>query len=85
MKATGNVGKGLIERFKGLAIGQSCTFPTVLPGIDAEASQAILRESTWNATTEKGYWEFALYWKGIHVADVIAEVVEGELLLEVLA
>lgn len=85
MKITSAVGKGLVERFKAMKVGESATFPTVLPGIDADASQAILRESTWDAKLNKGYWDFAMYWKGIHVADVMAEVVEGELLLEVLA
>lgn len=84
MKSTSAIGKAIISRFAALKVGQPCVFPTPVPGLSQEATQAILRETTWDAAVQKGYWIFTLYWHGCHIGDVTAEVVETELTMEVL-
>lgn len=72
--------KALVERFKSLAIGTPCVFPTPFPGLSAEACQVVLRERTVDGT----FWEFALFWHGCDMGAVFAEVKENQLVLDML-
>lgn len=84
MKSTSPLGKGLLARFQELKVGQPCSFPSILPGISNESCQAFLTEANFDNSLLKGYWAFSIYWHGCHTADVTAEVIDGELTLEVL-
>lgn len=84
MKATSPQGKALVDRFNAMAVGQPTDFATPFPNLSAEGTQAVLTEKVWDDKIQKGYWLFALYWHGTHLSDVSAEVVEGELSVEVL-
>lgn len=78
LKTTSPQGKGLIERFKALKIGQPCLFPSLLPSLSNASIQAFLIE-----THPGKFWEFKLFWHGVEVGTVTAEIKEDQLELEV--
>lgn len=78
LKTTSPQGKGLIERFKSLKVGQPCLFPSLLPSLSNASIQAFLLE-----VRPGKYWEFKLFWHGVEVGTVTAEVKADQLELEV--
>lgn len=78
LKTTSPQGKGLIERFKGLKVGQPCLFPSLLPSFSNASIQAFLIETHINKS-----WEFKLFWHGVEVGTVTAKIHGDQLELEV--
>jgi hypothetical protein len=79
MKITSPQGKGLLERFKEVKVGQSCVFPSPLPALSNTMTQAFL------VSRKPGKeWEFRLFWYGVEIGSAKAEIKGDELILEVL-
>lgn len=79
MKITSPQGKGLLERFKAVKVGQPCVFPSPLPSLSKTVTQAFL------ISCKPGKeWEFRLFWHGVEIGTAKAEVKGDELILEVL-
>lgn len=78
MKTNSKKAKELIAALTALSIGQAMTFPSPLPGIDKADAQGFLRE------TQENFWVLELRWNGIMFAEVTAQIMDDNLLLEVL-
>lgn len=78
LKTTSPKGKGLLERFKALKVGQPCLFPSLLPSLSGSPIQAVLIDFQDNE------WEFKLFWRGVEIGAAEAHVVKDQIEFEVL-
>ncbi len=76
MLASSTQGKALIKQFQALGIGDSISLPSIFPAIPDEC-QAILQEKE-----EENYWFFELFWHGISLGALSAELRGTDLQLE---
>jgi hypothetical protein len=67
-----------MKEIVGLPTGGRIKLPSSIPGFSSEETEAICTE----ADPIKHYWAFGLYFLGIHVADVSAEINGNHLWLE---